>query len=517
MPPSQARAEPAPEIPAPLLPLGEANRRLQANVHPPDWRNPSPADRYDLVVVGGGTAGLVSAAIAVALGARVALLERHLLGGDCLNSGCVPSKALIRSARAWHAARRAGPDFAGPEVSGEGDFAAAMERMRRLRADLSGHDSAARFRDLGVDVFLGEGRFTAPDRVEVEGASLRFRRAVVATGARPAAPPIPGLEEAGYLTHETVFSLAELPPRLAVLGGGPIGCELAQAFARLGSRVTLLEAADRLLGRDDPEAAEVVRAALERDGVEVLTRARAVAVAADGGARRVRVEQEGGEREIEADAILVAAGRAPNVEGMGLEAADVRFDPRRGIEVDDRLRTSNHRVFAVGDVNGAWAFTHAADAQARMVVQNALFFGRSKLSDLVVPWVTYTSPEVAHVGITADEAARRADEVEAITVRMAEVDRARLDGETEGFLRVYMERGSDRILGATLVAGHAGEVIGHLTTAMVAGIGLDRLGSTIFPYPTQAEAIRKAADAWRRRKLTPRVKRGFELFFRVMR
>jgi pyruvate/2-oxoglutarate dehydrogenase complex dihydrolipoamide dehydrogenase (E3) component len=202
---------------------------------------------------------------------------------------------------------------------------------------------------------------------------------------------------------------------------------------------------------------------------------------------------------------------------MGLEAAGVRFDPRRGIEVDDRLRTTNHRVFAVGDVNGAWAFTHAADAQARTVVQNALFFGRSKLSELIVPWATYTSPEVAHVGITAGEAARRVGEVEAVTIRMAEVDRARLDGETEGFLRVYLARGSDRILGATLVAEHAGEVIGHLTTAMVAGIGLERLGSTIFPYPTQAEAIRKAADAWRRRKLTPRVKRGFEWFFRVMR
>lgn len=514
MPSSPVQAEPAAGVLPPLLPLDEANRRLRENVHPPAWQNPSPRDRYHLVVVGGGTAGLVTAAIAAALGARVALVERHLLGGDCLNVGCVPSKAVIRSARAWQAARRAEADFSGPRVAGEGDFAAAMERMRRLRADISAHDGAARFRDLGVDVFLGEARFTGPDRVEVGGSALRFRRAVVATGARPAAPPVPGLAEAGYLTNETVFSLTELPPRLLVLGGGPIGCELAQSFARFGSRVVLVEAEERLLPREDPDAAEAVRGALERDGVEVLVGARAAAVEGGGGERRVRVLVGGEEREIAADELLVVTGRAPNVEGLGLEAAGVRFG-RSGVEVDDRLRTSNPRVFAVGDVNGRWAFTHAADAQARMVVQNALFFGRGRVSKLVVPWTTYTSPEVAHVGITAAEAAARADEVEAVTVPLAEVDRARLDGETNGYLRVYLERGSDRIRGATLVAEHAGEMIVPITAAMTAGIGLGKLGGTIFAYPTQAEAIRKAADAWRRRKLTPRVKKGFELFFRM--
>ncbi len=518
MPSPRARTEPAPDLPAQYLPFDAANRRLRENVHPPGWTDPSPRERYDLVVIGGGTAGLVTAAIAVALGARVALAERHMLGGDCLNVGCVPSKAVIAAARAWAAARRAEEDFAGPTVCGEGDFAAVMERMRRIRAEISGHDSAARFRDLGVDVFLGEARFSGPERVTVGGNTLRFRRAVVATGARPSAPPVPGLEEAGYLTNETVFSLTALPARMAVLGGGPIGCELAQSFARFGSRVTLVEMADHLLPREAPDAARVVRAALERDGVEVLTGARASAVERKGDERRIRVRAGEGdaEREIAADALLVAAGRAPNVEGMGLEAAGVRFD-RHGIEVDDRLRTSNPRVFAVGDINGRWAFTHAADVQARMAVKNALFFGRGKLSDLVVPWATYTSPEVAHVGITAERAAASPDEIEAVTVPFAEVDRARLDGRTDGFLRIYLERGSDRIRGATLVAEHAGEVIGHLTTAMTAGIGLGRLGSTIFPYPTQAEAIRKAADAYNRRRLTPTVKKVFGLFFRLTR
>ena len=513
---SRAQADPTPGVLAPLLPLGEANRRLRASVHPPDWRNPAPRKSYDLVVMGGGTAGLVTAAIGAALGAHVALVERHLLGGDCLNVGCVPSKALIRAARSWDAARRSARDFAGPEAGGPGDFAAAMERMRRIRADIGVHDSAARFRDLGVDVFLGEGRFTGPERVEVAGAALHFRRAVIATGTRPAVPPIPGLEEAGYLTNETVFSLTAAPEHLLVIGGGPIGCELGQAFARLGSRVTVVERGDRLLSHDDPEAAAVVRRALERDGVEVLTGTEVVSAEAAGDERRLVVRRGDAERELTGDALLVASGRSPNVEGIGLEAAGVRFG-RDGVEVDDRLQTSNGSVYAVGDVNGQWAFTHAADAQARMVVRNALFYGRGKLSELVMPWVTYTSPELAHVGISAEDAAKRGDEVESITVPLSEVDRARLDGETEGFLRVHLQGGSDRILGATLVAEHAGEIISLLTAAMTAGTGLGRLGETVFPYPTQAEVVRKAADAWRRRKLTPLAKRGFELFFRLLR
>ncbi len=498
---------------AALHPLDEHNRRLQANVQPPSWRNPSPAGRYHLVVIGGGTAGLVTAAIAVALGARVALVEKALLGGDCLNVGCVPSKALIEAARGWHAARSAHDRFAGPSVDGEADFPAVMDRMRRLRADISSHDSAARFRDLGVDVYLGEGRFTARDTVSVDGTELRFWRAVIATGARAAVPPIPGLAESGCLTNETVFSLTELPARLAVVGGGPIGCELAQAFARFGSRVTVLEAGDRSLGNDDADAAAVVAESLRRDGVEIICGARIVRVSHDETGRRI--ELGGDIAAIAADEILVAAGRAPNVAALNLEGADVEYDLRKGITTDEHMRTSNHAVFAIGDVASKLQFTHAADAQARMVIRNALFHGRSKKSDLVIPWCTYTQPELAHVGIDAGAVHERRDEVETLTVPLDALDRARLAGETDGFLRIHLERGSDTILGATMVGPNAGEIISQITQAMVIGTGLSKLGEVVFPYPTLAEAVRKAADQYGRRKLTPLARRLFGMWFRL--
>ncbi len=491
------------------------DRRLVENVRPPEWENPQAREKYHLVVIGGGTGGLVTAAIAAGLGASVALVERKLLGGDCLNVGCVPSKAVIRAARAWKAADEAHERFGGRPTSGDGDFARAMERMRRIRANLSGHDSAARFAELGVDVFLGEATFTGEDTVAVGGQTLRFRRAVVATGSHPAVPPIHGLQEAGYLTNETVFSLTELPRRLVVIGGGPIGCELAQAFAQFGSRVTVIEAADRILSKDDPEAARVVEQSLRRDGVEFLCGATVTRVERPGDERIVHFTENGGTESIVSDQILVAVGRTPNVAGLGLEAAGVRHDGRKGIEVDERLRTSNPRVYAVGDIASRFQFTHAADAQARLVVRNALFFGRGRASDLLIPWCTYTSPALAHVGISADEVRERGGEVDTLTVSLEENDRARLDGATEGFLRIHLRSGSDEILGATLVAERAGELISQLTQAMTVGIGLSKLGEVIYPYPTQAEVIRKAADQWRRRKLTPFAKRVFELFFRV--
>lgn len=497
-----------------LQPLDAHNRRLMENVHPPDWANPAPKDRYHLVVIGAGTAGLVAASIASSLGARVALVERGLMGGDCLNTGCVPSKAVIRAANAWHAARTAWR-FGGPAAAGDGDFGAAMERMRRVRAEISPADSARRFRDeIGADVFLGHARFVADDAIDVGGARLRFHRCVVATGGRAAVPPIPGLADAPYLTNETVFSLVERPAHLAVLGGGPIGCELAQAFARFGSRVTLLEAGARILPRDDADAAAVVGRALAEDGVAAVTGARVEAVEAAGEGMTIRWTRGGAADSVLASHLLVATGRTANVEGMGLDAAGIAHD-RDGISVDARMRTSNPRVYAIGDVASRYRFTHAADAQARMVVRNALFFGRGTAESLLVPWVTYTAPEVAHVGIPPDEVERRGDEVRTITVPMADVDRARIDGATDGFVRVHLRAGSDRILGATIVSPHAGDIIPHVATAMTAGIGLGRLGETLFPYPTLAEALRKAADQWRRGKLTPLAKRAFGLFFRV--
>ena len=486
-----------------------------ANVHPPAWENPRAKDKYHIVVVGGGTGGLVTAAIAAGLGARTALVERHWMGGDCLNVGCVPSKALLRSARAWHEAETAHQRFGGPAIDGQRDFAAAVLRMQKIRADISAVDSAHRYRDLGVDVYFGQASFTGADSITVDGQTLRFRRAVIATGTRPAIPPIPGLADSGYLTNETIFSLTEVPRRLVVIGGGPIGAELAQAFARFGSAVTVLQRGERILDKDDPEAAGIVAAALARDGVRILT-----------GATIQRVERresivvhlacDGRSEELEADAILVASGRVPNVEKLGLDAAGVEYDDRQ-VVTDDRLRTSNRRVFAVGDITGRAPFTHAADAHARMVVQNALFFGRKKASSLVIPWCTYTQPELAHVGMKWDAANEAGGKIESITIPLHDVDRARLDGDDEGFLRVHFREGSDRIVAATLVASHAGEIIGQLSMAMQQGLGLSAIGATVFPYPTEAEVIRKSADAWRKRKLSPRVRGLFRSYFRIIR
>jgi pyruvate/2-oxoglutarate dehydrogenase complex dihydrolipoamide dehydrogenase (E3) component len=501
-----------------LQPLDAHNLRHLANVHPAGHVNPKPQPRYHLVVIGAGPGGLVAAAAGAALGARVALVEKHLMGGDCLNVGCVPSKALIRAARAWHASRH-GRDLFGAPAAGptdDGDFGAVMERMRRLRADMSQVDSVERFRRLGVDVFLGEGRFAARDVVEVAGARLRFRRAVIATGARPALPPVPGLAEAAPLTNENLFWLTERPRRLLVIGAGPIGCEMSQAFARLGSAVTLVNRGDRLLPREDPDAARIVAGALERDGVRLQLGAKVLEVSRHGSERTVVYERQGRRETTTCDQLLVATGRLPNIERLGLEAAGVAATGS-GVTVDARLRTTNHRIYALGDVCSPFQFTHVADAHARMVVRNALFFGRASTDALVMPWCTYTSPEIAHVGMYAADAERRGIAVDTITVPLAELDRAVLDGATDGFARVHLRRGSDRILGATIVSEHAGEMIGELALAITARVGLGSIAETIHPYPTQAEIIRKVADAWRRTKLTPAAKKLFARYFRIVR
>ncbi|MBK6422360.1 MAG: mercuric reductase [Gemmatimonadetes bacterium] len=489
---------------------------LTAQVHPRDWRNPTPKDRYHLVVIGAGTGGLVTAAAAAGLGAKVALVERHLMGGDCLNVGCVPSKAVISAARAWHGAREAAARFGGPVVSGPGDFAAAMERMRRLRAGLSPIDGAARFRALGVDVFLGEGRFTGRDTVAVGDHVLRFRRAVIATGARAGVPPIPGLAEAGFLTNETVFTLTTLPRRLAVIGGGPIGCELAQAFRRFGAEVTLVDAAPRLLPRDDEDAAALLADQLVSEGIHLVTSARVLGVERVGDWRELSLEHPGGPLRLAVDQVLVAAGRRPNLEGLGLDQAGIAATPT-GITVDDRLRTTNPAVYAVGDVCSRFQFTHSADFQARLVVQNALFFGRARASRLVTPWCSYTSPEVAQVGLTAAEATAQGVAHDVVRVGVEHLDRAVLEDETRGFAKFVLARGSDRILGATIVGADAGDLIGEVTLAMTSGLGLGAIGRTMHPYPTRGEILRKAADAWRRGKLTPTVRRLFSTWFRIFR
>lgn len=474
-------------------------------VRPPDWQNPIPRGRYHLVVIGGGPAGLVTAAGAAGLGAKVALIERNRLGGDCLHTGCVPSKAIIAAAR--QAARvRDGVGFGVHAEQLRIDFSAAMDRMRRLRASLAPHDSARRFRELGVDVYFGLGEFTSPGTIEVDGRMLSFRRAVIATGSRPAMPLIPGLPQANCLTNESLFDLRQAPRRLAVLGGGPIGCEMAQSFARLGSSVTLIERSVRLLSREDRDASTLIEQALGREGLELRLATELLRVQSRAGHNRLELQGPDGRTFVDADAILVAVGRVPHVEGLGLDRAGVAHSIERGVEVDDGARTSNHRIYAIGDVASQERFTHAADAAARLVIRNALFPGRSRLSRLLIPRCTYTCPELAHVGLGPDQIASRGWSPVTYTQAFSGIDRAVLDGDTTGFVRVHCRSGRDQILGATICGPHAGELIGELTLAMNHRVGLSRIGATIHPYPTHAEAIRKLGDQYQRARFKPWVK-----------
>lgn len=491
-----------------LSPMDEHNIGLISQVHPPDWSNPKPAGKYNLVVIGGGTAGLVTAAGAAGLGARVALVESRFLGGDCLNVGCVPSKCLISAARAAAGVRRAGEYGVKVPHGVTVDFPAVMERMRKLRAGISHHDSAKRFTDLGVDVFLGQARFRDATTVEVDGTRLPFKRAVIATGGRAAAPPVPGLDQVDYLTNETLFSLTELPKRLGIIGAGPIGVEMAQAFARFGSEVLLVEAMHGILPNEDPDASEIVRDALARDGVLLRCCGKDLRIAPGKNEARLRVDSHGKSYDETVDRLLVSVGRAPNVEGLDLENAGVAFE-KTGVVVNDFLQTTNPRIYAAGDICMRYKFTHAADFAARTVLQNALFMGRKRLSALTIPWCTYSDPEIAHVGSYEKDAAACGIEVETFTKPMGEVDRAIAEGRTEGFVRIHTRKGSDEILGATVVASHAGEMISEITAAMNAGMGLGKLANVIHPYPTQAEAIRHAGDLYNRTRLTPAVKKLF--------
>ncbi len=489
------------------------DRRVIENCHPPGHVNPTPAGKYNLVAIGAGAAGLVSAGGAGLLGAKAAIIERALMGGDCLNVGCVPSKALIRAARAVYDLRMA-EEFgvrltAEPQIN----FAEAMERMRRLRARVSPNDSVSRFQnEFGVDVYFGDARFVGPAEIEVGGKCLEFDRAVITTGGRPVELPIPGLKETGYFTNENIFKLTELPRRVAVIGGGAVGCELAQAFLRFGGRVTIINDVARILPREDADAVAIVHRQLEREGATIINWAMITRVERRGDDKIIVFFSNGEESEVSCDAILSAAGRAPNVEGLNLEVAGVDYS-REGVIVDDYLRTTNPRVYAAGDVCSKFKFTHAADAMARAALRNALFFGRARASAMVMPWVIYTDPEVAHAGLYAADARAAGFDVATITESFEDVDRAILDGEEEGFARVHYDRGTGKILGGTIVARHAGEMIGELTLAITNGLKMGALADAIHPYPTQAEALRKIGDAYNRARLTPALRKIFRKWF----
>lgn len=490
-----------------ISPADEFNRELVRNVHPVDWVNPKPSGRYNLVVIGAGTAGLVTAAGAAGLGAKVALIERHLMGGDCLNVGCVPSKGVISAARVAAGVRNA-REF-GVEVPDDvnSDFAAAMQRMRRLRAHISPNDSAQRFRDLGIDVFFGQATFVDSNTVGVNGAKLNFKRAVIATGARAAAPAIPGLSSVEYLTYETLFSLTELPQRLGVIGAGPIGCEMAQAFAQLGADVFLVEAEHDILPREDRDAAAIVQRAILRSGVKLLCCGKSLEIK-NGAGIQLTVESHGTGYDEPVDKLLVSVGRAPNVENLNLDAVGVNYD-KKGVTVNERMQTTNPMIYAAGDICSPYQFTHMADFTARILIQNALFMGRRKSSSLVIPWCTYTTPEIAHVGLYEGQAREKGIEVDTFVREFRDVDRAILDGEDEGFVKVHVKKGTDKIIGATIVASHAGDLISEITLAMTHGLGLSKIGSTIHPYPTLADAIRNLGDQYSRTRVTPFVKRLF--------
>ena len=500
-----------------VLPMDEFNRQLVNNVHPPQWVNPTPTCRYNLVVIGGGTAGLVTANVAAALGARVALIERHLMGGDCLNVGCVPSKGIIRAARAWSEVKHA--EQFGIQTHGQftEDFGVAMARMRKLRARISHVDSAHRYQQLGVDVFIGEGRFTGSDTIDVGGQTLQFAKAAICTGARATAPPIPGLHEVGYLTNETIFSLTTLPRTLAVIGAGPIGCEMAQAFARFGSHVYLIESQHGILPNEDRDAAAIVEKALLRDDVQIMCCGKDLNISRTKTGKELKVESHGQQYNISADEILIGTGRSPNVEGLGLETVGVKFD-KTGVLVNDKLQTTNPKIFAAGDICFPFKFTHTADVMAQIVIQNALFphpfgLGFASTKSLIIPWCTFTDPEIAHVGMYETDATTNGLEIETFTYELHEVDRAILDDQDEGFARVHVKKGTDKILGATIVAAHAGELISEITLAIKGNLGLATIAGTIHPYPTQAEVIKKVANTWRKTTLSNVKKRFLKKLF----
>jgi pyruvate/2-oxoglutarate dehydrogenase complex dihydrolipoamide dehydrogenase (E3) component len=499
-----------------VSPLDEHNARLLDNVHPKGWINPTPKSNYNLVVIGAGAGGLVSAAGAAGVGARVALIESHLLGGDCLNVGCVPSKALLRCAKTAAAVRNASAFGINIHGNVSVDFGFIMERMRRLRTSIAPIDSARRYSEqLGVDVFIGKGTFTGKNTIEVNGKTLSFAKAVIATGGTAAIPNISGLQEAPYLTNATIFNLTELPSRLGVIGAGPIGLELAQAFQRFGSQVTVFSRSDKILPKEDPDAAKIIEKSLRQDGVTFAFYANYKRVESRNGKPPVTIvlEDDNGEKSMEFDAMLVATGRKPSVGGLGLESAGVSYDERLGVKINDRAQTTNPDIYAVGDVASKYQFTHTADFMARMVIRNALFFGRDKFSSLLIPWATYTDPEVAHVGLYEKDLQERNIEYATFIREFSDVDRSIIDGETEGYVKIHVKKGTDQILGATIVGGHAGDMISEISVAMQSGMGLGKLASVIHPYPTVADAIRQCGDAYNRVRLTPTVR---AIFHRLM-
>ena len=475
-----------------------SNDTSPANLDRADWLNPTPLGRYNLVVIGGGGAGVVSALSTAALQGRVALIEPDRPGHDIPSIACVPSQALVRAES--------------DRNGSQNEFALTIERLRRLQTEIRRRESPWRLTGCGVDVYRGEPHFTGPNQLEVSGTPLEFDRAIVATGSRPATSNYPGLGEVGFQTSDSIFSLENLPRTLVVIGGGSSACELAQTFRRFGSEVHLLADADGILPNEERRAAAIVQAQFQREGIRIHLGATVVAAGKTGRSKSIVVEQQGRKLELIADEILVAIGREPNTDDLGLDVAGVRFSPA-GIEVNERLQTSNPSIFAAGDVCASFPRTGDVDAIARVCVQNAMFFSRQRISQLAIPHCTYTDPQLAQVGLTLAEADRRDIEVDTYRVELSDVDRAIVDGDQRGFVALYTRRGGSRVVGATIVAAHAGEMIGQISLLMSRRLPISALSEMSHCRPTESEAFLRAADQYQRRRLTPRVKRLLDRWF----
>jgi len=488
-------------------PVDPSDRHWQEQTHPSNWKNSRPKpSRYDLVVIGGGTAGLVSAVGAAGLGARVALLERSFLGGDCLGTGCVPSKALLRSAKALIEIQSSS-QLGILVTAATADFAEIMARMRRLRSELSHHDSAQRMASLGIDLYFGDARFSSPRSVQIGGETLPFKRCILATGARPAVPSVDGLNQIPFLTSDTIFQLTQLPKHLAILGGGPIGCELAQVFRALGAEVTILSRGSRLLEKEPPAAASILQTILQSQGIQILTGVSIASVKqTENDSLQIHLQGEESPSLLSASHLLTATGRKSNVEGLALDTANV--DATNGsIRVNKFLQTTNPAIYAAGDCIGGPQFTHAADAMARTCIQNA-FFSWGWLGKKAFPWdhvprTTYTQPEIASIGLTVNMAQKRGIAIDSFTYQLQDLDRAKLDDAGAGFAEIHCKKGTSQIIGGTIVSPHAGELMGELGLAFQKKIPLSALSSTIHCYPTEAEILKRIGDQFNRTRLTP--------------
>jgi pyruvate/2-oxoglutarate dehydrogenase complex dihydrolipoamide dehydrogenase (E3) component len=468
---------------------------LTRRVRPQDWSNPRPRDIYDLVVVGAGPAGIEAAQYARRLGLSVALAERDQLGGNSLNAGSIPSKTLIHSARLCAQIRDTAEFAIASPSELKLDFEALKARMMKVRARIAEYHAIDRLQHEGVEVFFGDSKFSGPAALALGTTSLQFKKAIIATGARARPPNFPGLEEIGYRTSTTIFEMPEFPQRLVVIGGGPLGCELAQAFCRLGSRVTIIQNDPKFLPREERDAAELLSESMARDGVDIMLNTTVVGARVENGTKFVDGENYDKKVSVPADEILLSIGRLPNVENLGLANAGIDCDDR-GVKVDDFLRTANQNIYAAGDVCMSHKFTNVAWVSARMAVRNAFEGKRVRRSEMMIPWCTYCEPEIAHVGLQVWDAREKSIAVKTYTVMMQDVDRAITDGQDDGFVKIHVQDGTDKILGATIVATRASELINELSVVMSTGIGMRDLARVIHTYPAQSEAIRLAALAY---------------------